>query len=259
MSTHIHAPRWFIGTPSEDWGARPLLIVVPPLSAGPEKVIGWLGGVSGVNVVIVQVPGRGERLFEEPMHDLSLAAAQLTAVVGARLPRNWALLGMCSGCYIALELTQRVLAYHRAPRRLFLCNSRPPGEDSEPDPDVALTSSALIAMTDEELYADLAINDELLTGEIDLEIRQAAICAFRAAVSASASYRWNLPPLDVATEVWRGGGDDVFDTSHARAWQSLIVPDIDVVEFAVGREDFYLPVPAVVQRIRCWLCSDNTS
>ncbi|MFB8280458.1 thioesterase II family protein [Nocardia colli] len=244
MTHSISTSRWLLGQVSEPAGARPLFLVIPPGSEGPEAASGWLNRVPDVDVVVAQLPGRGRRLFENPLDDLDKVAEQLTAVFVDSVPDNWAVLGHCSGAYLAIELAHQLSGLGLPPVRVFLSSSRPPG----PDPERTQSANAIAAMADAELLADLTAH-QLVPADIDPDIGTAVVRAHRAAVRAGSAYRWKHPALNVPVEIWRGTADDVVSRQHAGAWLTLAATNFEVIEFPGGREFFTLPADTAIARV----------
>lgn len=240
--------RWLLGRTPDPAGSLPFLLVVPPGSEGPEAAAGWYDHVPGVDVAIAQLPGRGRRLFENPIDDLGEVAEQLAAALVDAMPDRWAAIGHCSGAFLAAELAHRLADAGRAPVRVFLSSSRVPDDPGGPDPERARSAKAVAVMSDAELLTQLAAR-ELVPGDIDPDIATAILRAHRAAVRAGSAYRWRHPALDVPVEIWRGAADDVVAREHADAWQALAANDFEVIEFPGARDFFARPADTAVARV----------
>jgi surfactin synthase thioesterase subunit len=161
--------RWLVGRLPQPGSRHPALVVVPPGSAGPEAAVGWLDRLVDLDVSIVQLPGRGQRLFEEPATDLGGLAAALAGELVAALPDRFAVLGHCSGAFLGLEMAHRLHAARQSPERLFISSSRSPAELADPDSDHARAAVATAAITDEQLIDKLTRRGCLTGGHLEPE------------------------------------------------------------------------------------------
>jgi len=257
MNRATSCSRWLFGQAPEPDSARPFLLIVPPLGRGPEAATAWLGRIPDIDVAIVQLPGHGQRLFEDPIDDIDETSGQLAAMLANKIPDNWAVVGHCTGVYLAVEMAHRLDAVKRAPVRVFLSSSRVPLDPVGPDPERSEFAAMLTAMSDEEALAHITRErllgsgdiDPVGSGDIDPDIAAAVVRGYRAAIRVGAAYRWTHPPLRAAVEVWRGRADDVVERRHADDWQEFAGGDFDVVEFAGRREFFGQSADAAIARV----------
>lgn len=235
---------WFSGL-SQRTPGWPLVVAVPPGSTGPELLSGWPPALPGVDVAIVQLPGRGARLFETPVASMTdLAddlAEQLLPLVGDR----WVLAGHCSGSYLALEVAHRMVSAQRSPHRLVLSGSRPPDGLADPASEQSRAVAELLSLSDSDLGHRLGATGST----VDPEVLAAVLAAYRAAVLASAGYRHSHEPVDVPVEVWRGDQDDVVGEQDAMGWSAYSATEPAQVVFAGRREYFEQPQAAAAERV----------
>ncbi|WP_410652703.1 thioesterase II family protein [Amycolatopsis sp. cmx-4-54] len=234
--------RWLAGPP---WDARPLAVVVPPGSAGPELLSGWPAALPGADVALVQVPGRGARLFETPVPSIVDLADALACHLTDLVPERWVLAGHCSGSHLALEVAHRMVAAGRPPLRLVVSGSRPPHGLADPESAESKAAAELLSLNDRELSGRLGLDQST----VDDDVAAAMLAAYRAAVEAAAAHRHRHGPLGVAVEVWRGEDDDVFGEQDAHGWSGYATTEPVHAVFTGRREYFEQPRSATVDRV----------
>jgi pyochelin biosynthesis protein PchC len=247
--TAAELDRWLAGWWRRSDKARPLLVGVPPGSRGPEVMAGWSAALPSTDVVGVQLPGRGARLFETPVADLRQLAELVTECLLDAVPDNWVLAGHCSGTYLALEIAHRMAAAGQPPVRLVLSSSRSPSGLTDPASEQSEAAADVLDASDDELAARLRERGRL-PGDLDEpEVVAAVLAAYRAAVRAAVTYRCTLPPVDVATDLWWGRADDTVSGDHLRDWRRYLSTPPREIEFAGARQHFEQPLPAAVRLV----------
>lgn len=111
-------------------------LVCVPYAGGRPGVFGALArGLSGVDVLAVQLPGHGQRMLEEPLSSVSEIVRGLAPAVSRAVSDGFVLLGHSMGALVALELA-RVLrdAGGPEPGHLIVSGCRAPSElrDTKP-------------------------------------------------------------------------------------------------------------------------------
>jgi len=111
--------------------ARMRLFCVP-YAGGAASLYRLWGKVLGpsIEVVPVELPGRGTRMNEAPLNDLPRLVEGLAAAMRPVLDKPYALFGHSMGAKVAFELARALLA-HRPPTHLFVSASMAP---QLPDP-----------------------------------------------------------------------------------------------------------------------------
>jgi surfactin synthase thioesterase subunit len=218
---------------------------VPPGSTGPELLSGWPAALPDADVSVVQLPGRGARLFETPATSITDLADELADHLVSVVPDRWVLAGHCSGSYLALETAHRAVAAGRSPLRLVVSGSRPPYGLADPHSEESAAAAELLALTDGELKRRLGLDEST----VDDEVVAAVLAAHRAAGAAAAGYRHRHEPVDIEVEVWRGADDDVVSERDARGWHAYALTAPTHAVFAGHREYFEQPRPAAVDRV----------
>jgi surfactin synthase thioesterase subunit len=138
-------PRWFLREPSADAGAR--LFCLPYSGCGASMYRGWPHTVSDVEICPVQLPGRENRMREDPFTSFDSLAAMLCEALVPYLDRPFGLFGHCSSALVAYE-TARALKQrgYPAPTRLFLSSQVAPHKGPH---------GRFLEMSDEELRQEV--------------------------------------------------------------------------------------------------------
>lgn len=118
--------KWFLREPAPDATSR--LFLIPYSGCGASMYRQWPQTIGdGTDVCAVQLPGRENRLREEPHATYELMAEDLAEALAPYLDRPYALFGHCGsalGAYeTAVRLVQRGLP---APTRLFVSSQVAP-------------------------------------------------------------------------------------------------------------------------------------
>jgi surfactin synthase thioesterase subunit len=131
---HGSATRWTpwnqSPAPSVHLGQLPVYCL-PHAGGGGTHYLPWLRQQHrhGLEIVPVELPGRGRRLFEDPYSDLDELTTDLADELFAALaPESFVLFGHSMGAYLAYEVTRKLAARGGAlPAQLVLSGVRPPG------------------------------------------------------------------------------------------------------------------------------------
>jgi surfactin synthase thioesterase subunit len=108
----------------------PLRLYCLPYAGGSARVFAdWAGALpAGVELVGLELPGRGLRFHEEPVARLEPVVADLLGAVLSRPPERFAVLGYSYGSLLAFELCRRLEHYHGlVAEHLFVAAMRAPG------------------------------------------------------------------------------------------------------------------------------------
>ncbi|MDI5966360.1 alpha/beta fold hydrolase [Streptomyces sp. SL13] len=217
---------WIVGRfPAAGSGLR--LLCFPQAGGAAGAFSSWRGRLpAGVELLPVELPGRGTRAAEPPPGTLQeLAAAALDALRG-ELRAPYALFGHSFGALVAHELARRI---HRAalpaPRALLLSAARPP---HLPAPDTR--RGRVHRAGDAELLAWLretgGIPDALTRHPDHL---RAVLAAVRCDIRLTDSYRLERPePLPCPLHVFGGLSDPVVPPRDLEEWDAYEGPDFSL-------------------------------
>ncbi|AVH54679.1 MULTISPECIES: thioesterase II family protein [Streptomyces] len=118
-------PRWFLREPLPD--ARARVFLLPYSGCGASMYRHWPSEYQGVNFVPVQLPGRENRLREQPFETYQELGRVLSEVLEPHLDGPYALFGHCSAALAAYETAvQAVGRGARPPQRLFVSSEVAP-------------------------------------------------------------------------------------------------------------------------------------
>ena len=149
--------RWVSPLPRADAAAR--IFCMPFAGTGAGLLRQWPARIGGIEVIRVQLPGRENRIREQPFADFSAFAKETADGLAPYLDRPYALFGHCMGALLAHKLATR-LEYLpvRGPSRLVVSSSLPPHfppEQRYRPPGAAAQGIYHPSMTDGELAAEM--------------------------------------------------------------------------------------------------------
>jgi surfactin synthase thioesterase subunit len=168
---------------------------------------------SWVQVVPVELPGRGRRLHEAPESNLDALAALLCNELGSQLPERYALFGHSMGALLGYRVAHRLWT-GRAPLPVALAVSAcvaPSLQDWKRYADKTTDASLIAELrkqngTPEEVFE----SPDLLSMTLGLLGADYRVCA---------SFRYQkLPSLPLPIHVF-GGRDDEIHPSRLEAWR----------------------------------------
>src|ERR1043165_202661 len=129
--TSTPASRWF---PYRQPGAAPALrLFCFPYAGGTAMVYrSWAAALpAGVEVMAVQLPGRGARLLEEPLHRIGDVVRAVVPVLLPFLDCPFAFFGYSMGALVAFETARALRAMQQAlPEKLFVAACRGPQREA---------------------------------------------------------------------------------------------------------------------------------
>jgi medium-chain acyl-[acyl-carrier-protein] hydrolase len=104
------------------------LVCFPYAGGNPYMFLDWRGRLGPqVEVIGIQLPGRGARLQERPYHSVTEIADETVRALAALQGRPFVFYGHSLGALIAFEVTRRLRALgKREPSHLFVGGARPP-------------------------------------------------------------------------------------------------------------------------------------
>lgn len=186
--------------------ARTLLFCLPYAGGSAMRIYGrWQRQLPAhVEVVPVEIPGRGSRIAETPLTSVDAIARDVVGTLVDRIDRPYALFGHSLGALVAFELARRLEHLHGRPAtHLTVSGHRaphlPPPVEGQydytlPDPEFKQRLREL-AGTPEEVLA----HEELL---------ELVIPILRADFEAADTYRWRPGPRLSCPITVYGGADD---------------------------------------------------
>jgi surfactin synthase thioesterase subunit len=143
--------------------AKTLLFCLPYAGGSAQRIYGaWRAGLGNqVDVVPVELPGRGSRIAEPLLTNVTTMVDDALGAVLPRLDRPYALFGHSLGALVAFELARRLEHQYRRPaEHLFVSGHGAPQLPREPDNDYKLPMPQFkerlrqLAGTPEEVLAE---------------------------------------------------------------------------------------------------------
>ncbi|MFI0817441.1 thioesterase II family protein [Streptomyces sp. NPDC021098] len=222
------APRWSVG----GTGTKPLRLYCFPHGGGSAaEYVRWGRAIAGVDLVAVQLPGRGSRISEpghtamEPLVSALVAEADFVA--------PFAFFGHSLGAVIAYEVTHALRAAGLPlPRRLVV--------SSFPAPHLPRGGEPVRTLPDDQLLDVVQRTHGGLPAEVldHPEIRALAAVSLRADYSVLETYQWReREPLPIPLTVY-AGQDEPLQQEELCQWQRHSTEPVTVRTWPGGH--FYL-------------------
>jgi medium-chain acyl-[acyl-carrier-protein] hydrolase len=206
--------RWIV-RPRTNARARLRLLCFPYASGGASAFLRWPEHLpADIEVAPVQLPGREERLGEEPYRDLRSLTAKLVEVLAPYLDRPFAVFGHSAGALVAFELT-RALRRSGSPLPVHLFVSGRVG------PTRPHRLAALSGMTDPESIEQLrrygGTPEEVLR---DRDFMELILPVFRADLALCETYVYvREEPLACPVSAFGGTLDDHVAREDLASWR----------------------------------------
>ncbi|MGW6739891.1 thioesterase II family protein [Streptomyces sp. NPDC055025] len=172
----------------------------------------WVRDFTGpVELVPVQLPGRGARMSEPPATDMLELADEIAELIAAE-PTEPLLFGHSMGAILAFEVSRRLIALGRPVRHLFV-SGRPAPTIARPVHRVSdLPRDEFVQMLREYGAADEAVFDHA-------ELLDLLIPTIRADFAMIEKYRCDRGPLlSCPVSAWCGDGDPEVPPTAMRPW-----------------------------------------
>lgn len=200
----------------EEPRARLNLFCFPYAGGGAQVFRNWQAAFppsAGVQVWLVQYPGRGGRMREQPFTSIGPLVEAAAAALLPLTRKPFAFFGHSMGATVAFELARLLRAAHGLqPRHLFVSGRRAPH--------VPETDSLTYALPDDQFVAELRrLNGtpaELLEHP---ELMQLMLPVLRADFRLTETYAYTpRPPLGCPISVFGGLRDGEVTREHLAGW-----------------------------------------
>jgi medium-chain acyl-[acyl-carrier-protein] hydrolase len=210
-------------TGSEVWLVRPVprpaartrLFCIPYAGSGAAAYRGWAESLESLDVSYVQLPGRENRLREEPFSDLPMLIGALAAALEGWLDRPYAFYGHSLGGLIAFELARTVRSLSwREPSHLFISANRAPHLPRQ--------HPAMRHLPDIELLNEVHRRYGSVPPEIlqNAEVRQLLVPGLRADLTLLETYRYaEAEPLGCGITCFGGSEDTMVSRDALEQWR----------------------------------------
>lgn len=168
----------------------------------------------GIELCGIQLPGRGMRMGERPVRDLSVLVRQIAAVIVAEPRRPFAFFGHSVGALVAFELTRYLsLGRYAMPQRLFVSGAE--------GPQCRMTIERLDEHDDQKMI-DTLLRYKGTPPEVlqHRELMTLLAPAIRADFALAADYEYRAGPLlDLPITAFAGRDDDETLPDAVDAWR----------------------------------------
>lgn len=200
-----------------------------PYAGGSSQIYhGWPQHLpSEIEVVAVELPGRGRRFREAPFTDLNRLVQDLMLALPAYFDKPFAFFGHSMGGLIAFELTHQMVGNLPQPLHLIVSGHEAPQNLPVRQPIHHLPEAQFI----EEIRQFNGTPDELLESE---EFRKLFLPVLRSDFTLLETYQYNAQKehLNIPITVFGGLQDPNITYEDLRDWQSQTQKDCSVVLFA---------------------------
>jgi medium-chain acyl-[acyl-carrier-protein] hydrolase len=195
--------------------ARYRLFCFPYAGGGASAFHTWQSNfTSEIGICPVQLPGRENRIAEEPFSDLSLLVQAIADVLLPHLETPFAFFGHSMGTLISFELARQLRRQNApTPVHLFVAGHRAP---QLPDPDPPTYHLPEAEFVD-SLRRFNGTPDTILQ---NAELMQVMMPALRADMTISETYRYTPEePLDCSISAFCGMQDSEASYDAVQAWR----------------------------------------
>ncbi|MEU1607982.1 thioesterase II family protein [Micromonospora matsumotoense] len=239
---------WFVSP-----GSRPQapvqLFCLPYAGGGASAFRRWQSEIGpAVEVLPVQLPGRENRIGEDP----TFTVAEVAAVVADRADRPYAIYGHSMGGRVGFEVVRELRRTGRElPLRLYVGGARAPHVTA------ASLFDGLSQVTDEELLRRLAAGGGLPAGLLDHpELVELLLPLLRADFGRVDSYRYAPEaPLPVPVVAFGGRDDRAVSREHSAGWAEHTAAGFVLHELDGGHFFLHDRLPELLGLIRADLAA----
>jgi len=185
------------------------------MAGGAAAFRGWAEALGpDVEVLPVQLPGRGPRLREDPLTSIPSIVGALATGLSDEFHGSYALFGYSMGAIIAFELTRLLVRERMVPPRLLIVAAHPA-------PDHTSTDTKISRLPDGELIEQLEIFGGMPDQFDDAELRSLLLPIIRADIRAVESYTYREgDPLPIPITAIGGTEDSQVSDAELGAWRA---------------------------------------
>jgi medium-chain acyl-[acyl-carrier-protein] hydrolase len=244
----LRPSRWFTRL-REPQGARFRLFCFPYAGAGASVFRNWRRRIDArVDVVAVQLPGRGARLDEAPVTDFDLLSSLLAeAILHEAGSQPFGFFGHSMGALLMFEVARRMAAAGaRLPGCVFASGRRAPHL-----PELAGLRARRRAMSDADFVEELRRLQGTPTEILDnAELLGILMPTIRGDFALLDSWRFaDSAPLDVPLYALTGGDDPHVDMDAAAEWSRWTRTRFELLVYAGGHFFLHEQEPRVVRDV----------
>lgn len=220
---------WFSASAFDDSTASVRVFCLPYAGGNASVFRHWQAELGpGLHVVPVRLPGRLDRMAEQPFTRLDELAETLAAEMLPLLDRPYAIFGISMGALVAFETARRLAASGRPPVRLFLA--------SYPSPSVPSGRAEGHAMSDAAFLELLRGIGAMPPGLLDdAEMMRLLLPTIRADFEVTESHHDDgAARIGAPITAIYGTGDAVVTRDDMARWADKSSAEVELVETAGG-------------------------
>lgn len=234
-----HRP-WLLRAPSADAMAR--VFCFPYTGCGASMYQRWPATLAGVELCPIQLPARENRIREPHYGTFEALADAVATGLAAFLDRPFALFGHCAGALMAYQTAVCLAARGLpVPARLFV--------SSQPAPDTPVTTG-FVAMTDDELRAELARLVTGTGGRPTADMLDLYLSVYRPDLAASRAFRSAAPVCPPTRLTVIGWTDSGVPASSLDGWSAY--GDATREELPGDHYDFLAAPAGLLHLLTAW-------
>lgn len=235
---------WFLAN-GRQAAPRAQLFCLPYAGASAAVYRNWGNAIGAdVEVLSVQLPGRGWRLREAPARDLKGLAAEVADAIAARADRPFAVFGHSMGAWLGLEVVRRLEASGRIPLRFFASGRQAPSH--------GCTQPPMAHLDDEAFVGEVQMRYGGIPPEVlgERELLALLLPALRADIELLEKHEHDARPIRTPIHALVGNADPVVSRQEMEAWAQESAAGFLLTELAGGHfyfQDDAAPLLAVVR------------
>ncbi|CAE6938721.1 thioesterase II family protein [Ectopseudomonas khazarica] len=226
--------------------ARLRLFCFPFAGGSVASFMPWFTALApDIQLCAIQLPGRGARFGEPPVHDFATLIEQLGTVIASQGDRPYAFFGHSLGALVAFELAHHCVRRGLPqPRHLFVSASGAPRHRvATPRYDLMSDAELLIKLRD---YAGTP--PEVLANQ---ELMALLLPVIRADFALLGHYRYQpRPRLDIPMSVLAGRADAHVGLETLRDWQTETKAGCQLHRFEGGHFFAFEQADAVLELVK---------
>jgi medium-chain acyl-[acyl-carrier-protein] hydrolase len=207
---------------------RKTLVCIPQSGHAVAMFIRWKKLLKPVmDFIIVMLPGREERIMEEPLTSMKEITSLLVGELNERSDLDLVLYGHCSGGLIAYQLAHELKRAGGVQASALVISSTLA-------PHLVPLAPQLHRYDDDELRRYMENLSAHVTPRIPDAVWELFEPCIRADLEAVERADYSLSPLGVPLAFIRGAGDHLIERQHAESWQRYTSSDFSVNEIPGG-------------------------
>jgi len=233
MTSNIKAAKWFVRL-NPDPLAKLRLFCFPYAGGGISSFRGWLNLLPrGVELDIVELPGRGSRLLETPYFQVQLLIDEITQAIQPLLDRPFAFFGHSLGAVLGFETAREIMKLKGINPVILFVSGRNAPQLTDLSPSIQHLSDADFV---DRLRQYNGTPKEVLE---NAELMEIFLPVLRADFTMNETYVYKPgPPLDCPITAFGGKTDPRVSVDELHAWDRMTLQEFSMVFFP--GDHFYL-------------------